>query len=835
MAVSSTTNTVALLGNNSSVVFAYPYKFFSQSDLNVYLYDTLLGGIIQQTLNNQFSVSGTANAQGIYPNGANVVFNSSIANTTYVVIDRQPVQVQSFNVLQTGVIPSTGLVNQFDYLTLLVQALQDRINSAVALPLGYGNAAFVPALPTNIGINPGAYLAVNSAATGFTLIGSSGVGYGGTNLVLTGNGSTAPATFQALPAVSLASGVVGTLSLSNGGTGGLVPSTWGVVYASSATQLATTAPGPAGYVLTANASAAPSYQQITLNAAEITGVLAAVNGGTGSAMVPYQWGVVVGSSATGLGMTPPGSAGQHLIANASGIPTFQTYTPSLSNASGVLAIAQGGTGQVTANTGFNALSPMTTIGDFIYGGASGVGTRLAVGSSGTVLQSFGAGSPGWVQPFTYTSNQYGLIVSGSSNFGAGVIPANSSISLPLISQGTAANPAWALLPIAGGGTGQSTANTAFNALSPMTAFGDMIYAGSAAVATRLAAGSSGTVLSSFGPGQQPGWIAATAGLAYTANQYGLVVSGSSNLVQNVIPANSSVSLPLISQGAAANPAWAVLPVAGGGTGSVGPYTSQGLVYASSATVMETLAVNSSASRGFMTQKTSGLPAWFLPTGQTSQVFTVPGSGTYTPTAGVTAFKVYATGGGGGGGGTATNTTTVGCGAGGGGGGTAIKFISGSTIFNSYPYVIGAGGPGGASGNNSGITGSSTFFGSSVLLQALIGSPGTGGGGGAAITGPGNTTGGAFGTGGVPVGGDINLVGDVGSDGQALSATGQNQSGKGGSSMWGPGAPPRQSSGGGASATNYGSGGAGGAQNNNGGNQTGGNALQGIIIIEEFYA
>lgn len=44
---------------------------------------------------------------------------------------------------------------------------------------------------------------------------------------------------------------------------------------------------------------------------------------------------------------------------------------------GTLSIANGGTGQITANPAFNALSPMTTLGDVIYGAASGVGTRLA--------------------------------------------------------------------------------------------------------------------------------------------------------------------------------------------------------------------------------------------------------------------------------------------------------------------------------------------------------------------------------------------------------------------------------------------------------------------------
>lgn len=47
-------------------------------------------------------------------------------------------------------------------------------------------------------------------------------------------------------------------------------------------------------------------------------------------------------------------------------------------------------------TSFNNISPMTTGGDIIYGGASGAGTRLANGSSGQVLTSNGGTSaPSW--------------------------------------------------------------------------------------------------------------------------------------------------------------------------------------------------------------------------------------------------------------------------------------------------------------------------------------------------------------------------------------------------------------------------------------------------------
>jgi hypothetical protein len=69
------------------------------------------------------------------------------------------------------------------------------------------------------------------------------------------------------------------------------------------------------------------------------------------------------------------------------------------NLTNALAIGQGGTGQVTKAAAFNALSPLTTSGDILYGGASGAGTRLAANSSATneYLQSVSSGIPTWAQ------------------------------------------------------------------------------------------------------------------------------------------------------------------------------------------------------------------------------------------------------------------------------------------------------------------------------------------------------------------------------------------------------------------------------------------------------
>jgi hypothetical protein len=80
---------------------------------------------------------------------------------------------------------------------------------------------------------------------------------GTTTTVLHGNASGTP-TFGA---VSLTADVSGTLPNTSGGTGQSSAFTqYGVTYASTTSVLATTAAGTAGYVLTANASAAPTFQ-----------------------------------------------------------------------------------------------------------------------------------------------------------------------------------------------------------------------------------------------------------------------------------------------------------------------------------------------------------------------------------------------------------------------------------------------------------------------------------------------------------------------------------------------------------------------------------------------
>lgn len=172
-----------------------------------------------------------------------------------------------------------------------------------------------------------------------------------------------------------------------------------------------------------------------------------------------------------------------------------------------LPIADGGTGQTTQAAAFDALQPMTTGGDLIYGGTSGTGTRLANGSANQVLQSNGTTTAP-----TWTTN-----ISGSAANVTGTVAVNH------------------------GGTGQTTANAGFNALSPMTTGGDVIYGGASGAGTRLANGTAGQVLTSAGTTLAPTW--STPGSAATYPTHCTIWPGNEWTINSGVSGGWSTNVP----------------------------------------------------------------------------------------------------------------------------------------------------------------------------------------------------------------------------------------------------------------------------------------------------
>jgi hypothetical protein len=146
------------------------------------------------------------------------------------------------------------------------------------------------------------------------------------------------------------------------------------------------------------------------------------------------------------------------------------------------------------------------------------------------------------------SNTGNISASGSvtasqltSNVATGTAPLVVTSTTPVANLnigGNAANVTGSVA-IANGGTGQTTKTAAFDALSPMTASGDIIYGGTSGTGTRLAKGTDGQVLT-LASGL-PSWVAPTgvttmAAIGSTPNANGATISGV-NL--NLQPANAS--------------------------------------------------------------------------------------------------------------------------------------------------------------------------------------------------------------------------------------------------------------------------------------------------------
>ena len=221
----------------------------------------------------------------------------------------------------------------------------------------------------------------------------------------------------------LTTGVTGTLPAANGGTAQSTYATGDTLYASALNTVSKLTIGSAGQVLTV-AAGIPSWATLstsavttfsagttgftpctaTSGAITLAGTLAVTNGGTGVTTSTGSGNNVLSTSPT-------------LVTPLLGTPTSVTLT----NATG-LPLTTGVTGTLAVTNG-------------------GTGVTTSTGSGNNVLST----SPTLVTPLLGTPTSVVL---------------TNATGLPLTTGVTGT------LPIANGGTGQTTANTAFNALAP---------------------------------------------------------------------------------------------------------------------------------------------------------------------------------------------------------------------------------------------------------------------------------------------------------------------------------------------------------------------------------
>jgi hypothetical protein len=152
-------------------------------------------------------------------------------------------------------------------------------------------------------------------------------------------------------------------------------------------------------------------------------VITAPFGGTGQSS--YVVGDLLYASATNaLSRLAAVAAGNVLRSGGVGVAPAWGKVSLTTDISGTLPIANGGTGQTTASTAFDALSPTTTNGDIIYRNAT-TNTRLGVGATGQVLTVV-AGVPAWTSPTTGAIVLFADIAPATAGLMAGTWWINTS-------------------------------------------------------------------------------------------------------------------------------------------------------------------------------------------------------------------------------------------------------------------------------------------------------------------------------------------------------------------------------------------------------------------------
>jgi hypothetical protein len=139
------------------------------------------------------------------------------------------------------------------------------------------------------------------------------------------------------------------------------------------------------------AGAIPTWNQNTTGtAANVTGTVAIANGGSGQITAQAAMNAFAGAVASGSYLRGNGTNVVMNTIQVADVPTLnQNTTGTAAGLSATLAIGSGGTGQTSASAAFNALSPITTTGDLILGNGTNSATRLAIGANGYLLSSNG--------------------------------------------------------------------------------------------------------------------------------------------------------------------------------------------------------------------------------------------------------------------------------------------------------------------------------------------------------------------------------------------------------------------------------------------------------------
>jgi hypothetical protein len=384
-------------------------------------------------------------------------------------------------------------------------------------------------------------------------------------------------------------------------------------------------------------------QNTTGTAANVTGTVAIANGGTGATTASsaltalgaypatnpsgYGTGTVTSVAALTLGTT--GTDVSSTVATGTTTPVITLNLPSASAANrGLLTAADWttfnskGSGTVTSVTGTSpvvssggttpAISLAASYGDTQNPYASKTANYILAAPSGTAgVPTFRAIVSADIPTLNQNTTGTAVNITATSN---STLTTLSALSLPgsQVSgniSGNAAN-VTGTVAIANGGTGATTAAAAYNALTPLTTTGDIVYEASAGTAARLPIGTTGQVLSVVAG--VPSWTTSSG-------------SGTVTSVAATVPSFLSVTgSPITSSGTLAiSYSGTALPIANGGTNSTATPTAGGVTYGTGTAIAYTAAGTTGQ---VLTSNGSGAPTWTAVSGTGTVTSITAGTG-----------------------------------------------------------------------------------------------------------------------------------------------------------------------------------------------------------------
>jgi hypothetical protein len=293
----------------------------------------------------------------------------------------------------------------------------------------------------------------------------------------------------------------------------------GITATTSGDDVTVTVSGGSGTV-TSVAATVPAFLSVTGSPITTSGTLAiglsgtalpVVNGGTGVTTSTGTGNAVLSISPTlttpALG-TPSALVGTNITGTATNF-TASNVTTNANLTGDVTSVGNASTlATVNTNVGSFTNASLTVNGKGLVTAVSS-GTAPVTSVTGTSpVASSGGATPAISLAANYgdTQNPYAsktanfVLAAPNGSAGAPTFRAIVAADVPTLNQnttGTASN-VTGTVAIANGGSGQTTASAAFNALSPITTAGDLILGNGSNSATRLGIGSNNTFLVSNG-------------------------------------------------------------------------------------------------------------------------------------------------------------------------------------------------------------------------------------------------------------------------------------------------------------------------------------------------